>query len=428
MPMNTSRLFDYRFIARRNSRVYATLAAILPILFVWRHHTPRLETALASSIGIIVCASLLPAYAAWIIRVENSINLRIGRVTPSRLARFALNVPLVFAVSILVSSATVSPMPNFQTFLLTVAASTGMHALATRLAYRGHGERTSNLILAFAMSLWLVAASCVAETAAPYLAAPCAMIFVADWIVGALADIRSYWYPRRGIGVFFGSFNPVHNTHLRIIRDALERRRLEKVYIHCTTVPKLHRQALAAGEIEMSREGGMRVYKTTTLADPVKNYFPTGNRFYDYELRHELLTVSLIDAGLAQRAEVLDQPDIYERDGFIGVLREIKRQHPDKPIHGLHGSDTGGMWVRQLFEDGGWIYPYAVVRSDQVSATAIRNGATGLTSKTVEQFLAAARAEGDFVFASGYRFKHARAHDKIRSESDVTATYSTTLE
>jgi hypothetical protein len=47
------------------------------------------------------------------------------------------------------------------------------------------------------------------------------------------------------------------------------------------------------------------------------------------------------------------------------------------------------MWVRGIYDEAGWIYPYPVVRRDKVSATAIRNGATGLTTQTVQQMIEA---------------------------------------
>ncbi|MDA0261842.1 MAG: adenylyltransferase/cytidyltransferase family protein [Proteobacteria bacterium] len=58
---------------------------------------------------------------------------------------------------------------------------------------------------------------------------------------GILSDLRGFLYPRRGIGVFFGTFNPFHKTHVKLIRDALENRGLSKVIIHPTVVPRAHR-------------------------------------------------------------------------------------------------------------------------------------------------------------------------------------------
>ncbi|CAN7683983.1 hypothetical protein ACTJLC_11865 [Paraburkholderia sp. 22099] len=412
---------------RVSSRVYPWLAAAWPIAIVWSRAAASAEAALAASFGLAASASLLPAVAVKMIRTEDAIGLRFARVTPGRLARLALHAPVVLVVATLVGTATGQRLLDAMTFVIATAASAALQSLAFRFAYHGRGERTSNLVLALAVAAWLVA-SVVVEPAVRYLAVTGAAVYLADLLVGALADLRSFWFPRAGVGVFFGSFNPVHNSHLRMIRDALDGRRLDTIYVHCTTVPKLHRQALERGEIAMSREAGMRIYSKTSSADPGKNYFPTGNRFYDYEVRRELLRAACGDAGLAQRVEVLDLPDIYDKEGFVGVLREVRRRHRGQPLHGLHGSDTGGMWVRNLFDDCGWVFPCAVVRTDGVSATAIRSGATGLTSETVERFLVATGSGQDFVFASGYCFEHVRNPDRdVRVTGDCPAA-STTME
>ncbi|CAB3759592.1 hypothetical protein [Paraburkholderia solisilvae] len=409
--MKTANVLRASIVIRSKSRLYAWLAVAVPIAVVWANGAALTEVMLASSFGLAACAALIPASVARMIQIEDAIGSRVARVVPGRLARLVLNAPLVLVVSTFVGAATGRPWTDVPMFCLLCGAAGGLHALAFRCAYRGVGERKTNLVLAIAMSAWLVAA-CVVEPQSAYAAALCATAYVLDLVIGALADLRSWWHPHAGVGVFFGSFNPAHNSHLRIIRDALDKRRLDKIYVHCTTVPKLHRQALERGEIGISRDAGMRVYHRTALADPGKNYFPTGNCFYEYEVRKELLRAACDDAGLTGRVDVLDLPEIYERDGFIGVLREVRRRHAGQPLHGLHGSDTGGMWVRNLFDDSGWVYPYAVVRSDQVSATAIRNGATGLASPTVERFLAAARAGQPFTFASGYRYDPSGAVDR----------------
>ncbi|SIT43756.1 conserved membrane hypothetical protein [Paraburkholderia ribeironis] len=413
--MKSARLFELRFISSQKSRIYALAATVLPTLVVWLRSGGSIESVSVSVIGIFASAWLLVRFSAWMIRVDDAINLRSGRVTPGRLVRTGFHVPVVVVCAILTNAHPGSSAFDTTGYCLLVAASSGMHAIAFGLAYHGHGDRAGNLILSLAISSWLVAA-CAIERSALFFAGLCGIVFVAHLVMGMLSDLRSIRYPRKGIGVFFGTFNPVHKTHLQILHDVLDSRRLERIYVHCTTVPKLHRLALERGEIEISHDAGMRVYSKTDRADPAKNYFPTGNRFYEYELRRELLRASVTDSDLGDRVTVLDLPDIYERDGFIGVLNEVKRRHRGLPVHGLHGSDTGGMWVRHLFDDSGWIYPCAVVRSDQVSATAIRGGAIGLTSKTVEQFLAAARSGDDFDFPSGYRFEQTR--DQARPQSE----------
>ena len=80
-------------------------------------------------------------------------------------------------------------------------------------------------------------------------------------------------------------------------------------------------------------------------------------------------------------------PDVYRRSGFFGVIREIRRANPGKPLHGIHGSDFGGMHARLIMDESGWIYPMPFLRRDGVSATAIRGGVRGLTARAVEAVL-----------------------------------------
>jgi len=291
---------------------------------------------------------------------------------------------------------------------LLVIASCGLHAIAIILAYRGHGDRVSNILMAFSLSAWISAVSIVSPYGL-YLAYLGALAFAFHIVSGIISDFDSILFPRHGVGVFFGTFNPVHKTHLQIMKDALKKRGLQKIYVHPTTVPKLHRTALQTGELAMDYQAGMRIYRKTELADPSKNYFPTGNKFYEYEVRNELLKAGIADEGLNQQVQVLEIPDVYDQAGFMGVLRYIKALHPNEPVHGLHGSDVGGMWVRHIFESSGRVYAFPIRRIDNISATAIRGGATGFTSPTVERFLEATRAEKDFVFPSGFVFKSARS-------------------
>ncbi len=95
----------------------------------------------------------------------------------------------------------------------------------------------------------------------------------------------------------------------------------------------------------------------------------------------------------SERVEVAYHPEIYEAEGFHGVLRHIRGRHRGTPVHAIHGSDVGGMMVRAIIDECGWIYPLAVRRVDGISATAIRNGATGMTSNAVDEALARLAAE-----------------------------------
>ena len=356
---------------------------------------------------------LIPKYVSIGIKVEDFINLKLATVTPSRIIRVIFHLPLILGIYFLYHSLGLEIELN-QAILILIFASVGLHSVAVTCAYHGIGDRVGNILLSLVISSVLT--SCSLAYSYGWTASwALATAFLIHIILGLMSDIRAFLYPKSGVGIYFGTFNPIHKTHLKIIREAIEKRGLHKVYIHCTTVPKLHRTALANNEIVMKMHEGMRVYTKTELADTSKNYFPTGNKFYEYEIRKELIKAGVTDANLTDSIEVLDLPGIYEKDGFFGVIKYIKKINPkNTPIHGIHGSDTGGIWVRNIFDDSGWIYPYPVIRKDNISATSIREGAVGYTSPTIEAFLTASRAGQSFTFPSGYIFsKNSINHTEI---------------
>lgn len=404
LPLQTS-----RFLLKRKSQIFSAMTFVVPAFILGYGHPEVMLPLLFAVAGAAVSIILLPRYIRLLLKVEDWINLKLASLTPGRLLRMAFHVAWVVGILHLLTALWKAEMPAAPWAMLLILASGGIHGLAVTLAYKGHGDRNNNVLLAFSLSAWLTALILVWQPVV-YLAGAFAIALAWHLAIGLLSDLRTAIHPRDGIGVFFGTFNPIHITHLRIMRNAIETRRLRKIYIHPTTVPKLHRAALASGEIAVSYQDGMRVYYKTALADPSKNYFPTGNKFYEYEVRKELLKASLKDAGLEDKVEVLDLPHIYDRDGFFGIVRHVQKSHPGVPVHGLHGSDVGGIWVRHIFDACGWIYPFPVPRTDNISATAIRNGATGYTSATVESFLMAARAGKEFQFLSGYRFSPSQIH------------------
>jgi len=75
-------------------------------------------------------------------------------------------------------------------------------------------------------------------------------------------------------------------------------------------------------------------------------------------------------------------------------------------LHGLHGTDYGGMLVRQIYDECGWIYPWRILRRDNVSATAIRRGEKGMTSGVVTDVLTQLSANVPVVVAGGRRFRN----------------------
>lgn len=353
---------------------------------------------------IAVClfiSGFLPIYARLSNKVEEKINLRFALVTLGRLARFALqllfNIAIfaVFASSDLIAPERLTSIGGLAgVIILTTLASQGAQYVGIALFNRNIGDLNRNVLIGLSANI-VVTAFAVAGVPViqgVFLVASLgfgALVFT----IGILSDLRGHFYPRRGVGLFFGTFNPFHATHLKLISQVIAERGLEKLYVHPTVVPKLHARALARGEIRVGRiEGGMAIYERTEKADVNVNYFPTGNRFYPPETRKLLIELAIADAGLTDKVEVLWLPDIYADHGFHGVVSAVRRRHPGQPLHGVHGSDLGGMWVRAIYDECGWIYPHAVRRRDGVSATAIRNGALGMASPIVQDILAQMRA------------------------------------
>jgi hypothetical protein len=291
--------------------------------------------------------------------------------------------------------------------VLIAAAAQGWQALGIRLANRGRGYKHRNVLVALIANAALLAtiplSSGVAAASFVGLLVLGLALAAADGLLGLLSDIRSLARPHGGIGIFCGTFNPMHRTHVEMIARAIRERGLERVLVHPTVVPKLHAQALARGEIEIvDHREGMRVYGRTAKADENVDYFPTGSRFYEHPTRELLIQLSLRDTGIGDRVEVLSWESVYREHGFYGVIAEIRRRYPGQRLHGLHGSDPGGMWNRAIYDESGWIYPFSVRRTDAVSGTAIRAGAVGMMTPTGEAIVAQLR-EGSSAFSAGGR-------------------------
>jgi predicted GNAT family N-acyltransferase/nicotinic acid mononucleotide adenylyltransferase len=345
------------------------------------------------SLAVFVGA-FIPYYSRISNRVEERVNLRTALITIGRLFRFTLQLAFNALIFVILTLGKVLPVANLDDLggvmgvaLLTTCASQGMQYVALSLANRELGDKNRNVLIALSINIVVTALATMGATWAKDVFRVCGFCFGALFFtIGLLSDGRAFLFPRRGVGVFLGTFNPIHHTHLTLIREAVKARGLRKVYLHCTTVPKLHVEALERGEIQIARrERGMRVYEKTPRCDVHVNYFPTGNRFYEYEDRLSMMRLAILDAGMADVVEVLSLPQDYDHGGFYAVLRRVKALAPGEPVHGIHGSDLGGMWVRNIYDESGWVYPYPVVRKDSVSATAIRNGARGLTTVSVER-------------------------------------------
>ncbi|MDQ5821262.1 MAG: hypothetical protein M3540_07480 [Actinomycetota bacterium] len=359
-----------------------------------------------------VTFGLSARWARFVNRTEERILLRRPFVTLGRIGRFLVHLPVVASTIAIVDAAWPVTAGDLRSIggpvgaiLLILAAGQGWQVLGIRLANRGIGYKHRNVLVALGATAALVGSSMRSNTPSTVLFVVLASLGLclaaADLVLGLLSDVRSLTGPKGDIGIFFGTFNPFHRTHIEMIERALRTRGLDRVLVHPTVIPRLHAQALARHEIEIvGYEAGMRVYGRTLKADANVDYFPTGSRFYDHRTRVLLIELSLRDARLEDRVEVLSWGDVYAERGFYGVVSEIKRRYPGRRLHGLHGSDAGGMWNRAIYDESGWIYPIAERRVDDVSGTAIRAGAVGMMTPTAEAVVDELR-RGSAAFSVG---------------------------
>ena len=367
-------------------------------------------------IGVSLFVGLfLPSYAKLSNKAELWANNALGYVTAGRLGRFipqylfnlavfwvllwggALRVPGMMSVGGVAGAA-----------LLTTAISQGAQYLGLYLFQRGVGDANRNVLVSVVLNMLLSAFGTAGVPLAreAYIAAG-AVLGLLFFGVGLLSDLRSVFAPKGGIGLFFGTFNPFHNTHLQMVQRAIAERGLDKVIIHPTLVPRLHADAFRKGQIRVARlEKGFQIYERTEKADLNVDYFPSGRQFLPPETRKALIELAVAEVGLGDKVEVAFYPEVYNKKGFQGVIAEIRRRHPGARLHALHGTDIGGMTVRGICDECGWIYPWRILRRDQVSATAIRRGATGMTSKVVTDVLAQLGDNPPYVTAGGRRFRN----------------------
>ncbi|NQV80421.1 MAG: adenylyltransferase/cytidyltransferase family protein, partial [Alphaproteobacteria bacterium] len=288
----------------------------------------------------------LPAYSRVSNRIEQRVNYALVLVTAGRLARFAAQFAFNLAVFLIIQLGGVFGDTSLSGLggivgaaALTTAASQGAQYVAIMLFNRNVGDLNRNVMLALAANIVVTAAAVVGvPVVQPAFVVLGIGLAVFVFGSGILSDLRGVLFPKRGIGIFFGTFNPFHITHLRLIRDALEHRNLERVIVHPTLVPRGHRLALERGDIVVDRlENGLQIYERTDRADPYVDYFPTGQRFFAPETRRHLIEGALEEAGLSNQVEVAFMPEVYDARGFHGVIAEIKKNNPGKPVHGIHG-------------------------------------------------------------------------------------------
>jgi hypothetical protein len=399
--------------ARSPSTRLAAFAGLLTYLCYAYAHNSWTNPAL---IGVAIFFALfMPTYSRISNKIEIWSNNRFGYVTGGRGGRFvfqfAVNLVL-FAIMLWgggMSRTGVASVGGIAgAALITSLASQGLQYLGIYLYARGIGDYNRNVLAGLVVNTVLTA---LGTAGLPY--AREAFLAVGFGLggllllVGILSDVRSIFAPKGGIGLYFGTFNPVHNTHLAIIRRAMEQRRLDKIIIHPTLIPRLHVEAFRRGEIRVGRlKDGFQIYEKTEKADVAVDYFPTGNIFLPPETRTALIDLAVGEAGLAGKVEVIALREVYDKKGFQGVIAEIKKRHPGVRLHTLHGTDFGGMYVRQICDECGWIYPWRIMRRDKVSATAIRKGAKGMTPPVVTDVLEQLSQNLPEVKAGDRRFRN----------------------
>jgi hypothetical protein len=405
-----SRLLRY---VRSPSTRLAAFAGLLTYLCYAYAHNSWTNPAL---IGVAIFFALfMPTYSRISNKIEIWSNNQLGYVTGGRLGRFvfqfAVNLAL-FAVMLYghgMSRSGVATVGGIAgAALVTSLASQGLQYLGIYLYARGVGDYNRNVLAGLVVNTVLTA---LGTAGIPYAREAFLAIGFglggSLLVVGVLSDLRSIFAPKGGIGLYFGTFNPVHNTHLAIIQRAMAERGLDKIIIHPTLIPRLHVEAFRRGEIRVGRlKDGFQIYEKTEKADVAVDYFPTGNVFLPPETRKALIEVAVAEAGLAGKVEVIALRETYDKRGFQGVIAEIKRMHPGVRLHTLHGTDFGGMYVRQICDECGWIYAWRIMRRDKVSATAIRKGAKGMTPPVVTDVLAQLSQNLPEVTAGDRRFRN----------------------
>ncbi|MDP1962397.1 MAG: hypothetical protein Q8K93_09370 [Reyranella sp.] len=401
-----------RYVRSPSTRLAAFAALLSYLSYAYAHGSWANPALISVSVFIGV---FMPSYAKLSNKADLWAGNRFGFVTAGRLGRFipqylfnlavfgvllwggALNRDGVASVGGVASAA-----------LVTTLASQGLQYLGMYLVSRGIGDANRNVLVGLSINIILTSFG----TAGLPIAREAFLVMgfgfgILLFGIGLLSDLRSQMAPKGGIGLFFGTFNPFHNTHLALIRRALDERGLDKIIIHPTLVPRIHADAFRKGELRVARlENGFQIYETTAKADSNMDYFPTGKQFLPPETRKVLIDLAVAEAGLGNRVEVVFFRETYNKKGFQGVIAEIKQANPGVRLHGLHGTDNGGMYVRQIYDECGWIYPWRVLRRDGVSATAIRKGAKGMTSAVVTDVLEQLSANVPVVTAGGRRFRN----------------------
>ncbi|MFI5001854.1 MAG: hypothetical protein ACHQK9_18390 [Reyranellales bacterium] len=401
-----------RYVRSPSTRMAAFGGLLTYVSYAYAHGSWANPTLMAVSVFI---GAFLPTYSKLSNKAELWANNRFGFVTAGKFGRFlpqlAFNLAVFWAClwGGAFNQAGIASVGGFAgAALITTLASQGSQYLGSYFVARGIGDANRNTLVALVVNTTLAGLGTAGIPGAREAFLVLGFLFGALFFgVGLLSDIRSVFAPKGGIGILLGTFNPFHNSHLALLRQAMEDRKLDKIIIHPTLIPKLHADAFRKGEIRVGRlEGGFQIYEKTDKADSNVDYFPTGRIFLPPETRKVLIDLAVAEAGLGNQVEVIFLRETYSTRGFQGVIGEIKKQNPGTRLHMLHGTDFGGMLVRSISDECGWIYPWRILRRDKISATAIRAGAKGMTPSVVTDVLGQISANLPVVTAGGRRFRN----------------------
>ncbi len=401
-----------RYVRSPSTRMAAFGGLLTYVSYAYAHGSWANPTLMAVSVFIGV---FLPSYSKLSNKAELWANNRFGFVTAGKFGRFLPQ--LVFNLAVfwaclwggafnLVGIASVGGFAGAA--LVTTLASQGTQYLGAYFVARGVGDANRNTLVGLLVNIILAALGTAGIPGAREAFLIFGFVLGALFFgVGLLSDIRSVAAPKGGVGILLGTFNPFHNSHVALLRQAMEDRKLDKIIIHPTLIPKLHADAFRKGEIRVGRlQDGFQIYEKTDKADSNVDYFPTGNIFLPPETRKALIELAVAEAGLGNQVEVIFLPETYNTRGFQGVIGEIKKQNPGTRLHMLHGTDFGGMLVRSISDECGWIYPWCILRRDNISATAIRRGVKGMTPAVVTDVLDQISRNLPVVTAGGRRFRN----------------------
>ena len=401
-----------RYVRSPSTRMAAFGGLLTYVSYAYAHGSWANPALIAVSVFIGV---FLPSYSKLSNKAELWANNQFGFVTAGKLGRFLPQ--LIFNLAVfwacvwggafnLAGIASVGGVNAAA--VVTTLASQGTQYVGGYLLVRGIGDANRNTLVSLVVNSFLAALG----TAGVPFARETFLIFgfamgALFFGIGLLSDLRSVFAPKGGVGMFFGTFNPFHNSHLEILRRAMDERNLDKVIIHPTLIPRLHADAFRKGEIRVGRlENGFQIYEKTGKADSNVDYFPTGRQFLPPETRKVLIELAVAEAGLGNRVEVAFYPETYNSRGFQGVIGDIKNRNPSSRLHVIHGTDFGGMLIRNISDECGWLYPWCILRRDNVSATAIRKGAKGMTPAVVTDVLDQISRNLPVVTAGGRRFRN----------------------